>query len=575
MLVELYLKNLGVVETAQVLLNPGMTVVTGETGAGKTVVVEAVASLCGAKVDSSLVRRGSDEATVVGRFVELSVRDTVNAEVVVRRVVPANGRTRTYLDDEPVSLSQLGDMLSDAVSLHGQHAHQQLLSAASQRSALDEYGRVELEELNRLRAERKQIDALTAELTADPVALQRERDIVSYQLAELLAANLTDPNEDELLKERDLQLSNRESFVEAGALVVDLLDGDDAGAVTKLSEAAAALAKLAGYESRVAELVEMSAQAQELARELRQQADTSETAETELDALRQRRLVLRDLRRKYGATLAEVIEFRDRAATRANDLESIEERLAELAVQRAKVDVLIAKESAIVKTQRLDAALGLAKTVSDHLRQLAMPTASFSVDIDGDDGSAVTFLLAPNAGQDAQPLAKAASGGELSRTMLALHQALLIRDEIAGDQCDSYARKTLIFDEVDAGVGGEAGEAIGIALAQLALRYQLIVITHLPQVAAFADSHVVVSKSTEGATTTASVDVLTEEQRVAELARMLAGKKESASARDHALELLGDAQSIKKQPLASAAVAGKAKVAKASKSKPAGKAKSA
>jgi DNA repair protein RecN (Recombination protein N) len=518
MLTELSIRNLGVIASLDLLLGPGMTALTGETGAGKTMVVEAIDLLLGGRADSVLVRPGTDEARVDGRFVQS------NDETVLARAVPAAGRSRAYLNGAPAPVSALAEAGDGLVDLHGQHTHQSLFSATAQRAALDAFAGIDLTPLEDGRRRVHQIDNDLAQLGGDARSRAREIDLLRFQVNELEAAGLRDPDEDATLEAEEDRLSDATAHREAAALAHELLTGDG-GAGDGLRSALAAVQGRAPVAAVEARLRALAAEADDVAHELRGVAETLEDNPERLAAIRERRQLLHELGRKYGATLADVLAYWADAGQRLAELESHDERVVALEADRAKATAAVAKAEAAILKARRAAAPKLAGAIEERLRQLAMPKARFEVPV-GDDGQ-VTFLLSANPGEPPLPLAKVASGGELARTMLAVRLVL------------TTAPPTLIFDEVDAGIGGEAAVAVGRALAALAARgSQVLVVTHLPQVAAFADHQVAVWKEETGGRTVAKAEALDGPGRVTELSRMLSGQPESAAARGHAEELL-------------------------------------
>ena len=524
MLTELRVRELGVIADLTVVLGRGMTAVTGETGAGKTLLVEAIELLVGGRAESYLVRPGADEAVVEGRFA------TPEGERVLARTLPAGGgRSRAYVDGRMAPVAGLAEAGAGLVDLHGQHAHQSLLSPAVQRAALDAFAGVDLGPLGAARRRIHDIEAALQRLGGDARARAREVDLLRFQVAEIEAAAIAGPGEEAALAAEQAALDDADAAREAAAAAYEALAGDGAAAdsVGRAGAVVAGRPALATFEERLRSL---QAEVTEAAADLRIAAETIEADPERLAALNQRRQVLRDLRRKYGETLGEVLAFAEQARARLAELVTHDQRVAELEAERATVVADAATAAAAVAGARRLAAPGLAEAVEAHLRELALPSARFEVRVAGDDpADEVTFLLSANAGEPALPLAKVASGGELARTMLAARLVL------------SDAPPTLVFDEVDAGIGGAAAVAVGRSLAALAAQHQVLVVTHLPQVAAFADSHVAVRKEEVDGRTVATATVLDDGGRVIELSRMLSGQPESSTARDHAEELLATA----------------------------------
>jgi DNA repair protein RecN (Recombination protein N) len=530
MLLELGVRDLGVIDRLSVVLGPGMTALTGETGAGKTLLVEALELLVGGRADPLLVRPGADESVVEGRF-ELD-----GEEVVLARSIPVGGRSRGWLDTRMVPASALAETGAALVDLHGQHAHQSLLAQAAQRDALDAFGGVDHSPIDEARARLTSIEESLAGLGGDARSRARELDLLGFQLEELDDASLADPDEDGNLAREEEALAGATAHREAAATALSALRGDGtgapssggaAGAVETLGAAVDAVAGRAPLAEVEARLRSLEAELADVATELRQAHEHLEDDPARLAVVRERRQLLAGLRRKYGDTLADVIAFAEAARARRAELESHEERVAALEAERERAgQALVASEGAVGAARRA-AAPRLARAVEANLHDLALPRARLEVMVGSTDpGDEVTFLLGANPGEPALPLAKVASGGELSRAMLATRLVL------------SEAPPTLVFDEVDAGVGGEAALAVGRALASLAGHHQVLVVTHLPQVAAFADHQVAVRKRERGGRTVAEVVPLDGAGRVVELSRMLSGLPESASGRHHAEELL-------------------------------------
>ncbi len=529
MLSELHIENLGVIEELDLVLGKGLTALTGETGAGKTMLVEAIELLVGGRADSSIVRHGAGEARVEGRFVGAD-----GAERILARVVPADGRSRAYVDGRLATVASLSEIAGDMVDLHGQHAHQSLLSVATQRDALDRFGQVDLEPLRSARARLTEIDAALAALGGDERLRAREIDLLRFQVDELDAAGVDDPNEDQTLDAEESVLADASAHREAGGAASEVLAGED-GAREAVGAALAALDSRRPFEEIASRLHEVLAELDDLVAATRDVTDGIDESPTRLDDVRERRQLLADMRRKYGDDLAAVMAYHAEAEDRLRELESHDQRAAELDEARARALDQERQAAVQVGTARRAAATPLAEAVQERLQALAMANAAVAVEVgeyaDDHPGDRVQFLLAANPGAPLLPLNRVASGGELARSMLALRLVL----SNAGD-ADS-AVETLVFDEVDAGIGGEAAQAVGDALAGLARHHQVLVVTHLAQVAAAADAQISVSKTVRDGATFAAARRLDGSDRVDELARMLSGST-SKSARVHAEELL-------------------------------------
>ena len=536
MLWELRVQNLGVIDDVTVTLGPGMTALTGETGAGKTLLVEALALLLGGRADPTLVRSGATEAVVEGRFAdnmfEGRLAEDGDGEVILSRAVATAGRSRAWVDGRMASVGGLGEVGAQLVELHGQHLHQSLVHSAAQRAALDGFADIDLTAMHVARNRLRVLEAESAGLGGDAHQRARDADLLAYQVAEIEAAALEDEAEDDRLAAEEDRLAAASAHREAAARALEALTGSgtEAEAETaqdRVAEAARALADrapLAGMEQRTRALM---AELADLGTELRTVVETWDDDPERLDAVRSRRQLLHELGRKYGTTPGEIIAFAAEARTRLADLESAEARALALDGEIERAAAAVADAEAVVARRRHQAAPVLADQIESTLRTLAMPSARFEVSVAG-DGSAdqVTFLLGANPGEPALPMAKVASGGELARTMLAVRLAL------------TGSPGVIVFDEVDAGIGGMAAISVGAALATLAERTQVLVVTHLAQVAAHADRQVSVRKGEVDGRTVALTTELDPEERIVELSRMLSGSPDSDTARRHARELL-------------------------------------
>ncbi|MEI8238991.1 MAG: DNA repair protein RecN [Actinomycetota bacterium] len=520
MLLELHIESLGVIDRLDLVLGTGLTALTGETGAGKTMLVEAISLLVGGRADATMVRPGAAEARVEGRFV---VGDD---EVVVARVIPADGRSRAYVNGRLATVATLADWGERCIDLHGQHAHQRLLASAEQRDALDRYCHTDLESLRNARARLTEIDASLAALGGDVRTRARELDLLRFQVAELSTAALGAVDEDVSLAALYDVLAGALGYREVGVEAVDALT-DDGGALDALGVALHAISGKAPFSAAEGRLRSVLAEVGDIASDLRSAADAIDEDPERLAAVRERMQLLRDLRRKYGDTLAEVIAFRDDVEARLAELDGYDQRVHELEAERVVALAVERSAAADVGATRRAGSGALALAVQHHLQQLAMPHVEVAVRVGDDDpGDDVSFLIAANPGAPLLPISRVASGGELARAMLALRLVL------------TEAPDTLVFDEVDAGIGGAAAVAVGKNLAALGERHQVLVVTHLAQVAAWATTQVAVSKQVAEGVTRAHARVVLGDERIDEVARMLSGDADMESARRHAADLL-------------------------------------
>lgn len=572
MIQEIRIKDLGVISQATLPLGPGFSVVTGETGAGKTMVITALGLLLGRRADAGAVRHGAkqavadatlvlpasskvlDRAEEAGALVE---RYDDEAELIITRTLSAEGRSRASVGGRAAPVGVLVELGEDLIAIHGQTDQMRLKGAATQRAALDKFAGAPLGKVLATYKEAFERWGASSTELAELQAASRERirEAESLQVAlEEIDAVDPQPGEDSELKTQSLKLTNVEELRANADTAHEALNSEafDATSVISLVETAKhALEQVADDDAEIKSLAERLHEIGILAAEVSTDlaaylADLDSEGPGRLAALEERRGDLNRLIRKYAPDIDEVIAWAEVSRARLTEIQGddgrIEELRAETEALRTEVETLGEKLSKL----RAKAAKDLAVRVTAELAALAMPDAKFVLDLEklteptrhGFD--AITMLLQPHAGTTPRPLGKGASGGELSRVMLAIEVVLAAVDPVP----------TFVFDEVDAGVGGKAAVEIGKRLAMLAKHVQVIVVTHLPQVAAYADRHVRVIKSSDagaaaGAGFTASdVVLLDEAERVRELARMLAGQEDSSTAQAHAEELLGDAQQM-------------------------------
>jgi DNA repair protein RecN (Recombination protein N) len=530
MLVELAVRDLGVIADARVEPGRGATALTGETGAGKTMIVEALELLRGGRADAGRVRVGAERAEVEALFVvEDPETQGGEREVVLRRVVPASGRSRAYVDGHLVPVAQLEALAADLIEIHGQHAQQGLLRPSAQRDALDRYADVETAGLDRAVARVRELRRRLADLGGDERSRARELDLLRYQLDEIDGAALAVGEVERLDDEEDLLAGALEHRAAAEAALEIL--AADGGVGDTLAGAATRLSGRVPFLSASERLASLGIELTDVIGELRDQLDVVEVDDVRLAEVRARRQRLVELCRKYGERVEDVLDFAQEARGRLEELERREQQTATIDVDLAAALAEVDRESQVVGAARRAAAPELAAALAERLRSLAMPECVVEIRVeDSTDlpgaGDRVTVLLAANPGAPPGPLQRVASGGELSRVMLALRLV------------SSGGPPTMVFDEVDAGIGGAAATAVADALAGVALDHQVLVVTHLAQIAAAASTQVAVTKAIDRAGTMTTVRRLEEDERVVELSRMLSGSPDSATARRHAEELL-------------------------------------
>ncbi|WP_344633928.1 DNA repair protein RecN [Streptomyces glaucosporus] len=569
---EMRIRALGVIDDAVVELSPGFTAVTGETGAGKTMVVTSLGLLLGGRADAALVRTGARAAVVEGRIVlppgapaarraEEAGAELDDGDLLISRTISAEGRSRAHVGGRAVPVGLLAELGEDLVAVHGQTDQQGLLRPARQRQALDRYAgdavSVPLAEYTEAYRRLRAVSAELEELTTRARERAQEADLLRFGLEEIAAAEPR-PGEDAELAAEAERLGHAEALASAaatahGALVGDPADPEAVDAGALVAGAQRALEAVRAHDPALAALAdrlgEVGILLADVAGELAGYADDLDADPLRLAAVEERRAVLAHLTRKYGEDVDAVLAWAEESAARLAELDSDDDRIAELTAERDALRTRLAGLAQRLTEARADAAKRFADAVTAELAELAMPHARVAVELrqheTADEASGievggrlvsfgphgvdeVELLLAPHPGAPPRPIAKGASGGELSRVMLAVEVVF------AG----AAPVPTYLFDEVDAGVGGKAAVEVGRRLARLAKSAQVVVVTHLPQVAAFADRHLVVEKTSDGSVTRSGVKTLEGEDRVRELSRMLAGHEESRLARAHAEELL-------------------------------------
>ncbi len=466
-LVELRVRDLGVIDEVTVEFGPGTTALTGETGAGKTLLVGALSLLLGGRADPGSVRAGADEAYVEGRFL-----GDDGDEVVLARSVARAGRSKAWLDGRAAPVGSLAEAAAGLLELHGQHQHRTLVVPEAQRRALDAFGPVDTGPMEAARARLAGYLREAEGLGGGADQRGREAELLAFQVAEIDGAGLTGPDEDAELDAEGDRLAEASAHRAAAAAALSCLVGagdgpGGSGAVDRMAEASGALAGRPPLEALDHRIRSAMGELADLAAELRTVVETWEDDPERLDEVRARRQLLHELGRKYGPGLDEVVATAARGRARLEELAAMGTRAAELEAVVAAAREEVASAEAVVARERRRVAPVLAADIESTLHDLAMPSARFAIRVEG-DGSAdqVTFELAANPGEPARPLARAASGGELARTMLAVRLALTDTPGV------------LVFDEVDAGVGGAAATAVGAALAGLGRHAQVLVVTH-------------------------------------------------------------------------------------------------
>lgn len=567
MLQELRIKNFALIDQATIEFDPGCNILTGETGAGKTVIVEAMNLVLGERADTTLIRSGEKEASVDGVFLLADVESTLlseilgesldrGSELILSRVVTIGGKSRCYINGRLVNLGLLADIGKLLVDIHGQHEHQLLLNVAEHLSYLDRYaGQTTLEARTSYQSAYKkwiEISALIDSLKQDAAEKERQTELLRFQIEEIDRASLRPDEEAILLSEREILRQSEKLFAAADAAYQSFsgLDEEGGGALDRLRAGLSELEKVAGVDDRLDQmgqaLNDILYQAEDTAKLLREYREGIEFNPQRLEEIESRLSQIDLLKKKYGQSIEAVLSFRSQAKQQLESLDSSPEKIEQLEREKATVEVELAAAARSLSEARMNAAEKFETEVLSQLAELSMPKAQFKVEIrqeETKDGLMVNgklvklfpdgidqaeFMISPNVGEPLKPLSKIASGGEISRIMLAL--------KIIFGEADTIP--TLIFDEVDVGIGGQTAAAVGQKLAQLSQSHQVICITHLPQIASYAASHFMVTKIEQDARTLTRVEKLDREGRVKEIARMISGTEVSEASLKHARELL-------------------------------------
>jgi DNA repair protein RecN (Recombination protein N) len=550
-LTELTVRDLALIERLRISFEPGLNVLTGETGAGKSLLIDALGLAVGARADTSLVRHGSDSARVEALF------DRLPEPLICVREVSGAGRSTAWLDDEAVTAARLSDVAGRLVEIHGQHDQQRLLDERWQRELLDAFGNLERERAAMASAAEawRSNQAALAELALDPRELARRLELHDHQAAEIAGANLR-VGEAEELRGRLASAQHGEAIARGSLEVHEALTGEGTGARERVGEAAQRARELARldvrYEPIADRLLGLAAELEDAAAEAGGLAENVENDQAAVLLLEERVSQIYSLERKYGEDEAAVISYGERAAQEAERLRALEASRHLRQAEAVRLLEGVAAAAGELSLGRRKAATGLAGAVEGALAGLGFSHTTFGVEVsrraagptepaveaDGErvafDASgidSVAFLIAPNPGEPPRPLARIASGGELSRVALAIKQILAGADRTP----------TLVFDEIDAGIGGRSAEPVGRSLWLLARSHQVLCVTHLGQIAAYADAHFRIEKGQRDGRTVTRMERLDEADRVGELAQMLAGSEGGAAARASAEELLGRA----------------------------------
>jgi len=556
MLTTLRIKNLALVSDLTLELQPGCNVITGETGAGKSIIIGALNLVLGERADRALIRSGEESCSVEATFDVQKLRVPLKKfldenglepcedhQLVLKRTFTSAGTNRQFVNGSATTLATLASIGEWLVDMHGPHDHQSLLHPAKQLAILDAFGGLEKEReaFGGLVQRRIALENEKSALVVDEKTYAQQLDLLRFQVQEISVARLQ-PGEDAQVEAEFHRSSNAAKLLQLSQAALDLLSESDNSLLTQSGAVGRLLAELQRVDGAAANLVELHGQATETLRELQSAvshyADKVDVDPARLAELEERLNLLHTLKRKYGASIAEVIAFGDEAGAKLQSLESRDAELARINAALGKIDGEILSAGKKLSAARKKVIPQLSKAVSKQLEDLGFKQSRFDVEIKSQaalapDGNVkasgldeIEFQFAPNPGEPAKPLRAIASSGEMARVMLALKTVLAAEDEIP----------VLVFDEVDANVGGETAHAVGDKMRQIAAKRQVFCITHLPQVASAADAHYVVAKQVKNGRTISEITLLDKKSRVTELARMLGGQNDAA--RKHAEALL-------------------------------------
>jgi DNA repair protein RecN (Recombination protein N) len=536
----LRIKNLALVEELDWQMGEGFIAVTGETGAGKSIIIGALQLLLGERADKSLIRTGADVCTVEAVFSGNDLRklnphldqagiEPCEGDLILKRILSSSGTNRQFINGSPTTLSVLKNLGDQLVDLHGPHDHQSLLSPETQLRLLDSFARAD-EQREEYRTHYRQLQTLLAEHTAlntAETAREQELDLLRHQITEITSANLA-PGEEEKIEERYKLASNSKRLIELATAIANKLSEADDSVLSQLAETQRLVRELEKIDGSMAQLSSAHAAAvvelSEIARSLSAYAEKLDLDPEQLAALEQRVSLFETLKRKYGGSIAEVIAFGERATERMQKIEGRDAELERLAKEIANIRLQMNRAGETLRQLRAKAAPKLSENIRRNLRDLGFRQSEFEAKLrrldeprpNGFDSA--ELLFSPNPGEPPKPLRAIASSGEISRLMLAIKSALAAHDSIP----------LLVFDEIDTNVGGEIAHAVGAKMQALGRDHQVICITHLPQVAATASSQFVVTKDAIRGRTFSNLREVTGKARQEEIARMLGGKSDSA-----------------------------------------------
>ncbi|WP_420266107.1 DNA repair protein RecN [Candidatus Magnetominusculus dajiuhuensis] len=550
MLRELFIKKFAVIDELRVELHEGLNVLTGETGAGKSIVVDALGLILGQRGQSNFIKTGAKETTVeaifdaVGNTTAEDLGIDVSGELIIRRIVSSTGKNRSFVNDSSVGIATLAEIGATLVDIHSQHENQSLMSKAKQMRLLDSFGKIEnaVKEYSTTLARYRALSDEKTRLTQNIKDRDKRIEMLRFQIDEIEAAGLDVKEAEALAKERTV-LANLTTLKELSESAYEVMHKRDGAIEDQTAVVVDALQRLAKIDESAAEILTMAKEMQSYVKELsvmlRRYKDNIDFVPERLDTIETRLETIRKLERKYGDTVQGILDYRDSAAVQFDELTAINEKLDTTEEEIASAKKHLEAAARQISKQRAETARRLEAEIAATLKDLALPKARFEICLTlnrnedgsmvffGDGADSVEFLFTANPGEPLRPLQKIASGGELSRVMLALKSAFAEYDDIP----------VLVFDEVDAGIGGETAERVADKLKELSKRRQVLCVTHLPQIASRADSHIRIRKHIAEDAVAITVDALYGQDRQVELARMLSGSITEISL-EHARQLL-------------------------------------
>ena len=546
MLKLLVVKNFALLEDLTVDFEEGLTIITGETGAGKSMIVEAISTLCGSRMEDVLIRSNKSFAEVTGIFsAESSIAERlkkagieVDTDVIIRRKIERGKRQNAYINDQIVSLNLLKELAREMIDLIGQYENQSLFYAKNHLSLIDSYANLDdaKREYNRNYSEYKRLQNELENLLETMRQKDEKIDYLKYQINEIEKANVQQGEEEKLISEKNLLLSSEKRSLLSAKIIKDLYEADGS-VIENLAKVKKLFDELCEFDQELInnnkELEGLITSVDDIYRELSSYQTRIEFSQEKLDYVLDRLETINKMKKKYGKTLQEINAYVSRIKEEVTLIETQDEKVKKIKQRIMEIKQTVTKQAGELSVRRQEASITLKKRILELLTQLGMKKAEFEIkfgvkEISEDGKDEVEFFISTNPGEELKPLRKVASGGEISRITLSLKTILSDVDKIP----------TIIFDEIDTGIGGRIAEAVGALLSKVSKRHQIMCITHLPQISVFADNHILVEKKIKGKETFTKIIKLDEETRKREIARMLGGKEITKKTMEHAAEFL-------------------------------------